>query len=187
MAATPRQKTVVIGAGPVGSLAALYAAQRGHAVEVYELRNGTSRGGRPRHPQKTNTERVAANWTDLRDPSTTPLNFTKSINLALSTRGITALEAAGSAALLDHVFGATIPMRGRMIHGRTPSGDLYEEAQDYDAHGRVRRLPEDHCCTQTQTRLTSRPSLPSTGPASTAGCWTCSRRCPTSRSSSSTS
>jgi len=36
-----RQKTVVIGAGPVGALAALYAAQRGDDVEVYELRSGT--------------------------------------------------------------------------------------------------------------------------------------------------
>lgn len=35
-----RQKTVVIGAGPVGALAALYAAQRDHDVEIYELRNG---------------------------------------------------------------------------------------------------------------------------------------------------
>lgn len=35
------QKTVIIGAGPVGSLAALYAARRGHEVEVYELRPGT--------------------------------------------------------------------------------------------------------------------------------------------------
>lgn len=34
------QKTVIIGAGPVGSLAALFAAQRGHEVEVYELRPG---------------------------------------------------------------------------------------------------------------------------------------------------
>jgi kynurenine 3-monooxygenase len=33
-------KTIVIGAGPVGALAAIYAAQRGHDVEVYELRNG---------------------------------------------------------------------------------------------------------------------------------------------------
>ena len=33
-------KTVVVGAGPVGALAALYAAQRGHNVEVYELRAG---------------------------------------------------------------------------------------------------------------------------------------------------
>jgi NADPH-dependent 2,4-dienoyl-CoA reductase/sulfur reductase-like enzyme len=35
-----KQKYVVVGAGPVGSLAALYAAQRGHEVEVYELRSG---------------------------------------------------------------------------------------------------------------------------------------------------
>jgi kynurenine 3-monooxygenase len=34
------EKVVVVGAGPVGSLAALYAASRGHAVEIYELRNG---------------------------------------------------------------------------------------------------------------------------------------------------
>lgn len=33
-------KIVVIGAGPVGALAAIYAAQRGFEVEVYELRNG---------------------------------------------------------------------------------------------------------------------------------------------------
>lgn len=36
-----RQKTVVVGAGPVGALAALYAAERGHDVEIYELRSGT--------------------------------------------------------------------------------------------------------------------------------------------------
>lgn len=35
------QKLVVIGAGPVGALAALYGAQRGYDVEVYELRPGT--------------------------------------------------------------------------------------------------------------------------------------------------
>ena len=34
------QKVVVVGAGPVGSLAALYAAVRGYDVEVYELRSG---------------------------------------------------------------------------------------------------------------------------------------------------
>lgn len=33
-------KVVIVGAGPVGSLAALYAAVRGHEVEVYELRSG---------------------------------------------------------------------------------------------------------------------------------------------------
>ncbi|KAK4693142.1 kynurenine 3-monooxygenase, partial [Lecanoromycetidae sp. Uapishka_2] len=33
-----RQKTVVVGAGPVGALAALYAAKRGDDVHIYELR-----------------------------------------------------------------------------------------------------------------------------------------------------
>ncbi|KAI8629746.1 FAD/NAD(P)-binding domain-containing protein [Xylariaceae sp. FL1651] len=107
-----KQKYVVVGAGPVGSLAALYAAKRGHEVEIYELRS------------------------DLRDPSTTPLNFTKSINLALSERGINALRHADQDKLLQHVFSATIPMRGRMIHGKRPDGTLYEAAQDYDVHGR---------------------------------------------------
>lgn len=39
-APTNRQKVVVVGAGPVGALAALYAASRGDDVEVYELRDG---------------------------------------------------------------------------------------------------------------------------------------------------
>ncbi|KAF3357567.1 hypothetical protein VdG1_03355 [Verticillium dahliae VDG1] len=108
-----KQKFVVVGAGPVGSLAALYAAKRGHDVEIYELRP------------------------DLRDPTTTLLNFTRSINLALSERGINAMRHAGQPRLLEHVFGATIPMRGRMIHGRGSNGDLYEAAQDYDIHGRT--------------------------------------------------
>ena len=35
-----KQKIVVVGAGPVGTLAALYAAGRGDNVEVYEFREG---------------------------------------------------------------------------------------------------------------------------------------------------
>lgn len=35
-----KQKVVVVGAGPVGTLAALYAAARGDDVEVYEFRDG---------------------------------------------------------------------------------------------------------------------------------------------------
>ena len=34
------QKVLVVGAGPVGALAALYAAERGDNVHVYELRAG---------------------------------------------------------------------------------------------------------------------------------------------------
>lgn len=40
MASGSPQRTLVIGAGPVGALAALYAANRGDEVEVYELRGG---------------------------------------------------------------------------------------------------------------------------------------------------
>ena len=47
------------------------------------------------------------------------------------------MRHAGQPKLIDHVMGATIPMRGRMIHGQRPNGDLYEESQDYDVHGRV--------------------------------------------------
>jgi len=35
-----KEKVVVVGAGPVGALAALYAARAGDDVEVYELRGG---------------------------------------------------------------------------------------------------------------------------------------------------
>ena len=36
------KKMVIIGAGPVGALAAVYASRRGYQVEVYELRDGES-------------------------------------------------------------------------------------------------------------------------------------------------
>ncbi|MCJ1258998.1 kynurenine 3-monooxygenase, mitochondrial precursor [Lignoscripta atroalba] len=110
-----KQKVVVVGAGPVGALAALYAAGRGDDVEVYELRD------------------------DLRDPSTTPLNFTKSINLALSERGINAMRHTQSEGLIESVLEETIPMHGRMIHGRRKTGELYQESQEYDVHGRYIR------------------------------------------------
>jgi 2-polyprenyl-6-methoxyphenol hydroxylase-like FAD-dependent oxidoreductase len=35
-----KQKVVIVGAGPVGSLAAIFAAKRGYDVELYELRSG---------------------------------------------------------------------------------------------------------------------------------------------------
>ncbi|OCL13724.1 kynurenine 3-monooxygenase [Glonium stellatum] len=114
MATSKEQKTVVVGAGPVGSLAALYAAKRGDNVELYELRG------------------------DLRDPSTTPLNFTKSINLALSERGINSMRKADCPRLLDSVLNETIPMHGRMIHGEK-HGNLFQEPQLYDVHGRFVR------------------------------------------------
>lgn len=106
-------KCVVIGAGPVGALAGLYAARRGWDVEVYDLRP------------------------DLRDASTTPLNFTKSINLALSERGINALRYSASPKLLEAILAETIPMYGRMIHSQDVDGTLTEASQQYDIHGRA--------------------------------------------------
>ncbi|KAF2794787.1 kynurenine 3-monooxygenase [Melanomma pulvis-pyrius CBS 109.77] len=105
------QKVVIVGAGPVGSLAALYAAVRGHDVEIYELRP------------------------DLRDPETTPLNFAKSINLALSERGINSLRQTGLSEIVDLILGETFPMHGRMIHVRK-LGKYVREAQLYDARGK---------------------------------------------------
>lgn len=35
-------KCLIVGAGPVGALSALYAAKRGWDVEVYELRGGNN-------------------------------------------------------------------------------------------------------------------------------------------------
>ncbi|OAP62361.1 hypothetical protein AYL99_04564 [Fonsecaea erecta] len=109
------KKVVVVGAGPVGSLAALYAASRGAVVEVYELRD------------------------DLRNVDTTPLNFTKSINLALSERGINAIRSAGTPGLLDKILERTIRMYGRMIHTRSSTGAFLQQSQAYDVHGRFQR------------------------------------------------
>lgn len=47
------------------------------------------------------------------------------------------MRHAQSEGLIDAVLGETIPMRGRMIHGRRQTGELYEESQQYDVHGRV--------------------------------------------------
>lgn len=74
---------------------------------------------------------------DLRNPTTTPLNFTKSINLALSERGINSMRSAKTDGLLDDVLKETIPMHGRMIHGKGKDDQLTQESQAYDIRGRV--------------------------------------------------
>lgn len=38
-----KERIIIIGAGPVGALAALYAALRDYEVEIYELRSGMPR------------------------------------------------------------------------------------------------------------------------------------------------
>lgn len=73
-------------------------------------------------------ERVA----DFRLPSSKSAAQQRSINLAISSRGISALQAIDPGAS-DRFLNAAIPMRGRMIHdlkGR-------QESQLYDRNGQV--------------------------------------------------
>jgi kynurenine 3-monooxygenase len=79
-------KITLIGAGLNGPLLAILLAQRGFAVEIYERRPDMRR------------VRMSAG---------------RSINLALSTRGIYALQQAG---LWERMRTIIIPMRGRMMH-----------------------------------------------------------------------
>jgi kynurenine 3-monooxygenase len=79
-------KFVLIGSGLAGGLLAAYLGRRGHDVDLYERRA---------------------------DPREGNIIGGRSINLALSTRGIHALQQLGIA---DEVLQHAIPMRGRMIH-----------------------------------------------------------------------
>jgi len=79
-------RITVVGEGLVGSLLAIQLARRGFAVDVFERRPD---------PRKKRVDRG------------------RSINLALSTRGLYALKEIG---LEQDVLRMAIPMRGRMIH-----------------------------------------------------------------------
>ncbi len=93
-------KFVLIGSGLAGGVLAAYLGRRGYEVHLYERRADPRAG-----------------------------NFVggRSINLALSTRGIHALQQLG---LADEVTRHAIPMRGRMIHDK--SGDLHFAPYDRD-------------------------------------------------------
>lgn len=79
----------VIGAGLVGSLTSLFLARKGYDIEVFEKR------------------------TDLRSRKNLIVGEGRSINLAISVRGIHALSLLG---LDEEVLKFAIPMRGRMLH-----------------------------------------------------------------------
>ncbi len=83
-----KENILIIGAGLCGSLLALRLAQRGYTVHVYESRP------------------------DLR---TTDIAAGRSINLALSDRGLKAMRLAG---VEDKVKPLCIPMYGRLIHDK---------------------------------------------------------------------
>jgi kynurenine 3-monooxygenase len=91
MKSTP-DKITLIGAGLNGPLLAILLMQRGFAVEIFERRP---------------------------DMRTVRMSAGRSINLALSTRGIHGLQQAG---LWDKMLSIIIPMKGRMMH--SVAGDL---------------------------------------------------------------
>lgn len=82
----PEPRVIIIGAGLAGSLLSIYLAKRGISVDVYEARGDMRR------------EEVAAG---------------RSINLALSDRGIAALREIG---MDEFMLAEAVPMYGRMIH-----------------------------------------------------------------------
>ena len=101
-------KFVLIGSGLAGGLLAGYLGRRGYEVDLYERRS---------------------------DPREGSLVGGRSINLALSTRGIHALEQIGIA---DEVLKHAIPMRGRMIHEK--SGALHFAPYDVDPNKHINSI-----------------------------------------------
>jgi len=101
-------KFVLIGSGLAGGLLAAYLGRRGYEVELYERRA---------------------------DPREGNIVGGRSINLALSTRGIHALEQLGIA---DEVLQHAIPMPGRMIHDK--SGELHFSPYDRDPRNHINSI-----------------------------------------------
>ena len=84
--ASPGSPIAIVGGGLAGSLMSVYFARRGFDVDVYERRP---------------------------DMRTSQVEGGRSINLALSERGLNALRAVG---LEERIRELCIPMHGRMIH-----------------------------------------------------------------------
>jgi kynurenine 3-monooxygenase len=81
-----KKNITIVGAGLVGSLLSIYLAKRDHKISIYERRNDMRK------------EKMSAG---------------RSINLALSDRGLLALEKVG---LAEEIKKISIPMHGRFIH-----------------------------------------------------------------------
>ena len=94
-----KEKIIIVGAGLVGSLLTCLLAKRGYQIQLIERRS---------------------------DPRKKLIDAGKSINLALSTRGLKALAMADMADVIEPEL---IPMTGRLMHDT--SGTL-----TYQAYGK---------------------------------------------------
>src|SRR3954469_11221972 len=103
-----KTKFALVGSGLAGGLLAACLGRRDYEVELYERRG---------------------------DPREGNLVGGRSINLALSTRGIHALRQLGIA---DEVLKHAIPMPGRMIHDK--SGDLHFSPYDRDPRKHINSI-----------------------------------------------
>jgi len=97
-----RKPINIIGAGLCGSLLSIMLAKRGIAVKIYERQED------PRHGNVTGG---------------------RSINLAMSARGIHALRHAGVFAEIEPLL---VPMRGRRVHKEDGSSELLPYGQKSD-------------------------------------------------------
>src|SRR4029077_11289025 len=88
----PSEMVTLVGSGLTGPLLAISLVQRGFRVQIYERRPDVRR---------------------------VRMNAGRSINLAISTRGIHALQEAG---LWESMRRIIVPMKGRMMH--SPTGEL---------------------------------------------------------------
>jgi kynurenine 3-monooxygenase len=92
----------ILGSGLCGSLLSIILAKRGYAVEIYESRS---------------------------DPRKLSQAAGRSINLAMSSRGINALKYAG---IFDQIKPLLIPMTGRMLHFKNGDKELQPYGQKED-------------------------------------------------------
>lgn len=103
------QRITIVGGGLSGSLLAIYMAKRGFEVNLFERRP---------------------------DMRTASIYQGRSINLALSTRGLNALSKIG---LDTEILADAIPMYGRMMHSKTGELSYHPYGKDGQAINSVSR------------------------------------------------